>query len=57
MFCVVDEIIDEGYFMGKVLGEVMNGYCFIVEFMNVNFGIYGMVEFSFVGNTYVMIGG
>ena len=39
-----DEIIDEGHFMGKALGEGMNGYRPIVELMNANFGIYGMAE-------------
>ena len=37
-----DEIIDEGHFIGKALGEAMNGYRPIVELMNANFGIYGM---------------
>jgi 2-oxoisovalerate dehydrogenase E1 component len=36
-----DEIIDEGHFIGKALGEGMNGYRPIVELMNANFGIYG----------------
>ncbi|KAH8070736.1 pyruvate dehydrogenase [Aureococcus anophagefferens] len=39
-----DEIIDEGHFLGKALGEGMNGYRPIVELMNANFGIYGMAE-------------
>ena len=34
-----DEIIDEGHFIGKALGEGMNGYRPIVELMNANFGI------------------
>jgi pyruvate/2-oxoglutarate/acetoin dehydrogenase E1 component len=34
-----DEIIDEGHFIGKALGEGMNGYRPIVELMNSNFGI------------------
>ena len=33
-----DEIIDEGHFIGKALGEAMNGYRPIVELMNTNFG-------------------
>ena len=37
-----DEIIDEGHFIGKALGEGMNGYRPIVELMNTNFGIYGL---------------
>ena len=41
-----DEIIDEGHFLGKALGEGMNGYRPIVELMNANFGIYGMAELS-----------
>ena len=41
-----DEIIDEGHFIGKALGEGMNGYRPIVELMNTNFGIYGMAEVS-----------
>jgi hypothetical protein len=36
-----DEIIDEGHFIGKALGEGMNGYRPVVELMNANFGIYG----------------
>src|SRR5687768_14352575 len=39
-----DEIIDEGHFLGKALGEALNGYRPIVELMNTNFGIYGMAE-------------
>ena len=31
-----DEIIDEGHFIGKALGEGMNGYRPIVELMNTN---------------------
>jgi hypothetical protein len=46
-----DEIIDEGHFIGKALGEGMNGYRPIVELMNTNFGIYGMAELSSAGNT------
>merc|ERR1711871_52981 len=52
-----DEIIDEGHFMGKALGEGMNGYRPIVELMNANFGIYGMAELSSAGNTYATTGG
>jgi pyruvate/2-oxoglutarate/acetoin dehydrogenase E1 component len=52
-----DEIIDEGHFMGKALGEAMNGYRPIVELMNANFGIYGMAELSSAGNTYATTGG
>lgn len=52
-----DEIIDEGHFMGKALGEGMNGYRPIVELMNTNFGIYGMAELSSAGNTYATTGG
>ena len=47
-----DEIIDEGHFLGKALGEGMNGYRPIVELMNANFGIYGMAELSSAGNTH-----
>ena len=43
-FRAADEIIDEGHFIGKALGEAMNGYRPIVELMNANFGIYGMAE-------------
>merc|ERR1711924_247265 len=32
-----DEIIDEGHFIGKAIGEGMNGYRPIVELMNANF--------------------
>ncbi|KAL3895016.1 MAG: hypothetical protein SGPRY_013639, partial [Prymnesium sp.] len=46
-----DEIIDEGHFIGKALGEGMNGYRPIVELMNTNFGIYGIAEMSSAGNT------
>jgi len=53
----VDEIIDEGHFIGKALGEGMNGYRPIVELMNTNFGIYGMAEISSAGNTYATTGG
>lgn len=53
----VDEIIDEGHFIGKALGEGMNGYRPIVELMNANFGIYGMAELSSAGNTYATTGG
>ena len=52
-----DEIIDEGHFIGKALGEAMNGYHPIVELMNTNFGIYGMAEISSAGNTYATPGG
>lgn len=52
-----DEIIDEGHFIGKALGEGMNGYRPIVELMNANFGIYGMAEISSAGNTYATTGG
>ncbi|EKX42366.1 hypothetical protein GUITHDRAFT_164161 [Guillardia theta CCMP2712] len=52
-----DEIIDEGHFIGKALGEGMNGYRPIVELMNTNFGIYGMAEISSCGNTYATTGG
>jgi len=52
-----DEIIDEGHFVGKALGEGMNGYRPIVELMNTNFGIYGMAEISSAGNTYATTGG
>jgi len=34
-----DEIIDEGHFIGKALGEGLNGFRPIVELMNSNFGI------------------
>merc|ERR1712157_619950 len=52
-----DEIIDEGHFIGKALGEGMNGYRPIVELMNTNFGIFGMAELSSAGNTYATTGG
>mmetsp|Transcript_11824 Transcript_11824/g.10054 ORF Transcript_11824/g.10054 Transcript_11824/m.10054 type:complete len:812 (+) Transcript_11824:36-2471(+) len=52
-----DEIIDEGHFLGKALGEGMNGYRPIVEMMNTNFAIYGMAEISSLGNTYATTGG
>ena len=52
-----DEIIDEGHFLGKAIGEGMNGYRPIVELMNANFGIYGMAELSSAGNTYATTGG
>mmetsp|Transcript_48524 Transcript_48524/g.58753 ORF Transcript_48524/g.58753 Transcript_48524/m.58753 type:complete len:821 (+) Transcript_48524:39-2501(+) len=52
-----DEIIDEGHFIGKALGEAMNGYRPIVELMNTNFGIYGMPEISSAGNTFATTGG
>ncbi|KAL7558923.1 hypothetical protein ACA910_015500 [Epithemia clementina (nom. ined.)] len=52
-----DEIIDEGHFIGKALGEALNGYRPIVELMNTNFGIYGMAELSSAGNTYATTGG
>ena len=52
-----DEIIDEGHFIGKALGEGLNGYRPIIELMNTNFGIYGMAELSSAGNTYATTGG
>jgi len=52
-----DEIIDEGHFVGKALGEALNGYRPIVELMNTNFGIYGMAEISSAGNTFATTGG
>lgn len=52
-----DEIIDEGHFIGKALGEGLNGYRPIVELMNTNFGIFGMAEISSAGNTYATTGG
>ena len=52
-----DEIIDEGHFIGKALGEGMNGYRPIVELMNTNFGIFGMAELSSAGNTFATTGG
>merc|ERR1719421_2834634 len=52
-----DEIIDEGHFIGKALGEALNGYRPIVELMNTNFGIYGLAELSSAGNTYATTGG
>lgn len=52
-----DEIIDEGHFIGKALGEGMNGYRPIVELMNSNFGIYGVAEISSAGNTFATTGG
>jgi len=52
-----DEIIDEGHFIGKALGEALNGYRPIVELMNTNFGIYGMAELSSAGNAYATTGG
>jgi TPP-dependent pyruvate/acetoin dehydrogenase alpha subunit/pyruvate/2-oxoglutarate/acetoin dehydrogenase E1 component len=52
-----DEIIDEGHFIGKALGEALNGYRPIVELMNTNFGIYGMAEISSAGNTFATTGG
>lgn len=52
-----DEIIDEGHFIGKALGEALNGYRPVVELMNTNFGIYGMAEISSAGNTYATTGG
>jgi len=52
-----DEIIDEGHFIGKALGEGMNGYRPIIELMNANFGIYGMAELSSAGNTFATTGG
>lgn len=52
-----DEIIDEGHFIGKSIGEALNGYRPIVELMNTNFGIYAMPEISSAGNTYLDTGG
>jgi 2-oxoisovalerate dehydrogenase E1 component len=52
-----DEIIDEGHFIGKALGEGLNGYRPIVELMNTNFGIFGMAEISSAGNTFATTGG
>jgi len=52
-----DEIIDEGHFIGKAIGEGLNGYRPVVELMNTNFGIYGMAEISSAGNTYATTGG
>merc|ERR1712176_336561 len=52
-----DEIIDEGHFIGKALGEGLNGYRPIVELMNTIFGIYCMAELSSAGNTYATTGG
>ena len=52
-----DEIIDEGHFIGKAIGEAMNGYRPIVELMNTNFGIYAMAEIASCGNTYLQSGG
>ena len=39
------------------MGEALNGYRPIVELMNTNFGIYGMAEISFAGNTFATTGG
>ncbi len=52
-----DEIIDEGHFIGKALGEGLNGYRPIIELMNMNFGIYGIAEISSAANTYATTGG
>ncbi|KAL7542715.1 hypothetical protein ACHAXR_013023 [Thalassiosira sp. AJA248-18] len=52
-----DEIIDEGHFIGKGIGEAMNGYRPICELMNTNFGIYGFAEIASCGNTYLQSGG
>merc|ERR1712147_244238 len=52
-----DEIIDEGHFIGKALGEGMNGSRPIIELMNANFGIHGMAELSSAGNTFATTGG
>ncbi len=52
-----DEIIDEGHFVGKALGEGLNGYRPIIEFMNMNFGIYGLAEIASAANTYATTGG
>lgn len=48
---------EQGHFIGKALGEGMNGYRPIIELMNANFGIYGMAELSSAGNTYATTGG
>ena len=45
-----DEVIDEGHFIGKGIGEAMNGYRPIIELMNTNLGIYGMAEIASSGN-------
>eukprot|EP01041_Mallomonas_annulata_P001562 gene1562-3017_t len=55
--CAADEIISEGHFIGKAIGEAMNGYRPIVELMNMNFGVYGVAEISSAGNTYSTSGG
>ena len=47
----------QGHFIGKALGEGMNGYRPIVELMNTNFGIYGIAEMSSAGNTFATTGG
>eukprot|EP00986_Skeletonema_menzelii_P009935 scaffold4643_cov174-Skeletonema_menzelii.AAC.7 len=52
-----DEVIDEGHFIGKSIGEAINGYRPIVELMNTNFGIYAMAEIASCGNTYLQSGG
>jgi pyruvate/2-oxoglutarate/acetoin dehydrogenase E1 component len=52
-----DEIISEGHFVGKAMGEALNGYRPVVELMHVNFGVYAMAELSSAGNTYSTTGG
>lgn len=52
-----DEIISEGHFVGKGIGEAMNGYRPIIELMNTNFGIYGFAEIASCGNTFLQSGG
>jgi hypothetical protein len=52
-----DEIINEGHFLGKAIGEAINGYRPIVEMMHANFAIYAMAEMSSAGNTYSTTGG
>ena len=45
-----DEIISEGHFIGKGIGEAMNGYRPIIGLMNTNFGIYGVSTLYFAEN-------
>ena len=52
-----DEIINEGHFLGKALGEALNGYRPIVEMMHADFAIYGVPELSTAANTYSTSGG
>ena len=52
-----DEMIAEGHFIGKAIGEAMNGYRPIIELMNTNFGINAMAEIASCGNTYLQSGG